>query len=297
MTIKPSVPSFAAVLAAVAGMTLAEAAAAYASTGLAVFPAVPDAKRPMTRHGFRDASSDPATVAAWWRRWPNANIGLPTSQPNGFDVLDIDVHPSGSGFAALARARRAGLVEGWSHLVRTPSGGSHLYFRTAAEPGSGSWSVPAAHVDFRGVGGYVIVPPSRVMTASGQRGYRLVSTATATAGGPRPLDAARLRRLLAPPVRPRPPGGGVPGGSAQRLAAWLAGQPEGNRNRALFWAACRQAEAGVAEADIRQALGPAAARSGLDEREITATLASAHRIAARRHTGDEPAPASGRSPR
>ena len=59
-------------------------------------------------------------------------------------------------------------------------------------------------------------------------------------------------------------------------------QPEGNRNLALYWAACRQAEAGVPEDEARHVLGAAAARTGLGEREIEATLTSAFRTLGRR---------------
>ena len=107
------------VLASVGRRSLPDAAVAYATAGLLVFPCVPGAKRPMTRHGFTDASNDPERAGSWWRRWPQANIGLATGYRGGFDVLDIDVHPGGSGFPALRRARLAGLVERWAALVRT----------------------------------------------------------------------------------------------------------------------------------------------------------------------------------
>lgn len=266
-------------------VSLAAAAGVYAAAGLAVFPCAPGAKRPLTRHGYMDASTDAEQIARWWRRWPAANIGLPTGRSGGFDVLDIDVHPAGSGFAALAHARRAGLVGGWTHLVRTPSGGLHLYFPVEEEHGQESWALPHAHVDFRGIGGYVIAPPSQVVTESGHgRGYRLIASGRQSL----PVDASAARRLLAPePRRPpsRPAMVGA-GRSGERLGVWLIGQPEGNRNRALFWAACRQAEAGVPEDQARDVLAPAAARSGLGEREIDTTLASAYRTLGRR-----PAPA------
>jgi len=105
------------VLAKAARLSLAQAAAAYAAAGVAVFPCVPGTKRPLTRHGFTEASADPQRIARWWRRWPEANIGVPTGRPDGFDVLDVDVHRSGSGFPALRRARQARLVDGgprWS---------------------------------------------------------------------------------------------------------------------------------------------------------------------------------------
>ena len=272
-----------------------EAAAVYAAAGLAVFPCAPGTKRPLSRHGFLDATRDPEQVDVWWRRWPAANIGLPTGRRDdqlaggggGFDVLDIDVHPSGSGFPALARARRAGLVDGFACLVRTPSGGLHLYYPVTGEHGQQSWALPTRHVDFRGLGGYVIAPPSRVLTASGRHcGYTLI----ATGRDPHPSDASALRHLLAPPPQPGRSGQGGRGGSSDRLGLWLADQPQGNRNRALFWAGCRAAEAGVAEADARDTLGLAAARTGLDEREITATLASAYRTTARRPTANAPPP-------
>jgi hypothetical protein len=236
----------------------------------------------LTRHGLSDATADPARVAGWWRRWPQANIGLATGLSGGFDVLDIDVHPGGSGFPALRRARQAGLVDGWAVLVRSPSGGVHLYFPVDPDREQRSWALPNAHVDFRGAGGYVIVPPSHIADGHGRgRGYGLIATGRA----PAPVEAGELRRLLDPP-RPRSrlrPGIGLAGGSGERLGAWLAGQPEGNRNRALFWAACRQAEAGVPQDEARHVLGSAATRTGLGEREIDATLASAYRATTRQH--------------
>lgn len=270
------------VFAKAARLSLAQAAAAYAAAGVAVFPCVPGTKRPLTRHGFTEASTDPQRIARWWRRWPKANIGVPTGWPAGFEVLDVDVHRSGSGFPALCRARQAGLVDGWAALVRSPSGGVHLYF-PGSEGGRPSWALQRAHVDFRGMGGYVIGPPSQVLAGDGRRrGYALL----ATGRDPRPLDAGALHRLLAPaPRRPRVRSGvDGAGWSGQRLAAWLALQPEGNRNRALYWAACRQAEAGVPEDEARHELGAAAARTGLGEREIEATLTSAFRTLGRRPT-------------
>ncbi|WP_460810490.1 bifunctional DNA primase/polymerase [Microlunatus endophyticus] len=268
-------------VAAAGGLSLPDAAVAYARAGLAVFPCVPGEKRPLTRHGLSDATFDPARVAGWWRRWPEANIGLATGQSGGFDVLDIDVHPGGSGFPALRRARQAGLVDGWTVLVRSPSGGVHLYFPVDPDREQRPWALPKQHVDFRGTGGYVIAPPSRITDEHGERGYRLI----ATGHDPQTVEAGELRRLLDPPrPRPRPhlrPGVGLAGGS-ERLGAWLAERTEGNRNRALFWAACRQAEAGVPQDEARQVLGSAAERTGLGEREIDATVASAYRTTTRR---------------
>ena len=68
---------------------LATAAAHLASAGVPVFPCVPGGKRPLTVHGFQDASIDPGIVTAWWDRRPDANIGVPTGVLGGIDVVDV----------------------------------------------------------------------------------------------------------------------------------------------------------------------------------------------------------------
>ena len=268
------------VFAEVNGMRLADAAARFAAVGLPVFPCVPGEKRPLVRRGFRDASTDAQQVAAWWSRWPAANIGIPTGVVSGVEVVDVDVHQSGTGFPAFREAHREGYAAGWAALVRTPSGGLHAYY--PADPGrpQPSWQAAHAHVDFRGDGGYIIAPPSEVLRPSGVRTpYRLIVT---SGGTPTPVDAARLREFLDPrtpiPIdRARPARVSQRGSDAKVLAGWVAGRGEGERNRGLFWAACRLAEAGTPPDATLEALGPAAENSGLGPREIMATIRSAYR--------------------
>src|SRR3954466_10845433 len=87
---------------------LATASMMLARHDVPVFPCAPGGKQPLTTHGFHDATADGATVREWWRRWPDANLGIPTGTPSGVDVVDVDVHTTGSGFAAFERARGAG---------------------------------------------------------------------------------------------------------------------------------------------------------------------------------------------
>ena len=255
--------------------SLAVAARSLASAGVPVFPCLANGKRPLTRRGFLDASSDPARIAAWWSRTPNANIGIPTGAASGVVVVDVDVHGPTDGRVAWKRAADAGLVDGAVLLVRTPTGGTHAYFPATAGREQRSWQAAAAGVDFRGDGGYIIAPPSqRIIDGSVMR-YRVADIAAHSVG---PVDAARLRDFLDPrPAVPARASGGEVAVDAERLAAWVSGRGEGERNRSLFWAACRLAENGTSPGDALDALGAAAHSAGLSDREITTTVRSAYR--------------------
>ena len=140
----------------------------YASRGWPVFPCRPGGKEPATRHGFRDASTDPGQIRIWWNRHPEANLAIATGSP-GPDVLDVDQHgEAGNGFAAWRRLSAAGLLDGTIAIVATPGGGLHAYFTGTAQP---SRRLPSHHLDFKAVGGYVLAPPSRV----GGKPYRLLT--------------------------------------------------------------------------------------------------------------------------
>jgi hypothetical protein len=249
-----------------------EAAQRYAAHGWPVFPCACGEKVPVTRRGFLDASTDPERIAAWWKSDPGRNVAIATGAP-GPDVVDVDQHgEAGNGFAAWNRARRAGLVSDPRAIVRTPGGGMHAYF---AGTDQRSGKLTGQHLDFRTRGGYVVAPPSVV---AGRR-YEVVQHQPSDAA----VDFAAIRGLLEPqPEKPRQAQSRRDAERPRdlmRLAAWVAAQPEGNRNDGLFWAASRAAEAGDTAA--LEAIGRAARSAGLDEREIERTIRSAQRGAAR----------------
>jgi hypothetical protein len=206
------------------------------------------------------------------------------------DVVDVDVHQSGTGFAAFEHARRAGFVEGWAWLVRTPSGGLHAYFLRTSEREQRSWQVPGKHIDFRGDGGYIVVPPSKVTGEDGvTRSYQQI--AVAEHHKPWPVDANGLRGFLDPPrpMRPPPRPRACPV-ERRPPGCRVASRPEGGRNGGLFWAACRMAEDGHDLSTTTSLLGEAAYAAGLPEREAMATIRSAYRIATRLGRANEPRP-------
>jgi len=281
-------------LAAVERMPLPDAAAWLAAAGVPVFPCVPEGKRPLVEHGFREASTDARQVVSWWRRWSGANIGVPTGAASGVDVVDVDRKATGSGFAAFGRAREIGLVTGWAALVRTPSSGMHAYYPADPDRPQPSWQAARAHVDFRGTGGYVVVPPSLVAVASDLRArYKLIGRAQPKLAS---VDALALRDFLDPrPVPSFRQRGASRRLDAERLAGWVAALGEGERNRGLFWAACRMAEAGTSPASALDTLGPAGQHAGLPPREVFITIRSAFRtvgIASMKGNGGAPLPDS-----
>jgi len=213
-----------------------------------------------------------------------------TGGSTGVLVVDIDVHPGGSGFEAFERARVEGLADGWGWLVRTPSGGIHAYYPTVHGHEQRSWQVPSVHVDFRGDGGYVIAPPSRIEVGGLVNTYDVIAVTTQPT---RPIDAIKLRQFLDPP-RPRPEvtqqGLAANRCRPEALARTVARTPEGGRNHALFWASCRMAEGGHSRDDALNTLMPAAQHAGLPDREIESTIDSAFRKASRPGAGSRLGP-------
>lgn len=242
--------------------SLRDAAIGYATLGWPVFPCRPAAKQPLTLHGFKDATTDIAIITRWWQRWPEANIGVATGAP-GPDVLDVDVKDGRAGMELFDRARRAGLLRGAAAIVRTPSGGIHLWFSGTSQS-SGAVG-PGRCLELKARGGYVLVPPSR--TDAGV--YRLEDQRPGPGGF---IDWRAVVRLLNPP-RPAP-AFRRSAGNAAALARWVADQQPGNRNEALFWAACRALENGV---DDLEPLAAAARSTGLPEVEVRRTVESARR--------------------
>ncbi|WP_314507490.1 bifunctional DNA primase/polymerase [uncultured Microbacterium sp.] len=272
--------SIADVLMTVARLGTCEAAYEFAAAGLPIFPCEAGGKRPLTRAGYLDATRDINAASDWWRRWPQANIGMPTGRLSGIDVVDVDVKGETSGFPMLHRAVDEGLLEGEIARVRTPSGGMHIYFPSTGADPQRCWQAAGAHIDFRGDGGYVIVPPSVAVVQSGVAAYRPFSFSSAPA---QPIDAVALREFLEPrPVRQERAAAGPVSGEV--LAVWMARLREGERNHGLFWAACRLSESGVIAEAIVEVLGPAAERIGLDAQEVERTVSSAcrHTHSARR---------------
>jgi Bifunctional DNA primase/polymerase, N-terminal/Primase C terminal 1 (PriCT-1) len=137
-----------------------KAALAVARNGKPVFPCKPGGKEPLTRRGHIDATTDPRKIHMWWKRWPEANIAVPTGERSGVLALDVD-RPAGLDTLEGEHGR---LPETRTHS--TGSGGMHYLFEYPEGSGiRNSAGKLAEDLDIRGEGGYIIVPPSRTTQA------------------------------------------------------------------------------------------------------------------------------------
>jgi hypothetical protein len=129
-------------------------APSYAGLGLATFPV--RGKAPLTDHGFKDASKDPAQLAAWLAQYRNAGIAAPTGQEiepgRRVAVVDRDERHGGS-FAGLD------IPPTWRAI--TP-GGEHVWYWYPAglTISCNNTGLLGPGLDLKAVGGYVVLPPS-----------------------------------------------------------------------------------------------------------------------------------------
>lgn len=138
---------------------LEAAAHTYAAWGWPVFPCAPGLKRPATEHGLKQATTDPDQIRAWWRRWPRANVAVATGY--AFDVIDID--PGGIDWWRQ-HGHEHGPLPDIHGKVSTPRiVGWHLYVKPT---GMRNKTGLATGIDYRGLGGYVLVPPSVLTPAA-----------------------------------------------------------------------------------------------------------------------------------
>jgi hypothetical protein len=255
-------------------MNTLETALAYAAQGWPIFPASAR-KVPMVDDWGNAATTNPATIGAWWgTRWPYALIGTPTGERTGLAVLDVDMKGGKNGCRTLAGLGYVDLPK--TPTALTPTGGFHLHFE---RPEGGFRNTAGAYgrgigdgLDWRCDGGLVILP-------SPDSGYRWGAWDHDNSTRlPVPAD------LLPREVEPNPYTGRLAtiGPTVSGLAGverCLRAANEGERNRLLFWAACRFGEAIasklIGEEDARKILAKAAADTGLDDREIARTVASA----------------------
>lgn len=138
-----------------------KAARWYASRDIPIFPCKDD-KTPATPHGFEDASTDPDQIDRWWSRDPKLNVAMPTGVK--YDVLDIDGVLGHQNM--LKRDDLRGQIGDVLAIVYTPRPGGVHYWLPPRLPSG----VIDRALDYKGAGGYVLLPPSYICERD--KGYR-----------------------------------------------------------------------------------------------------------------------------
>lgn len=88
-------------------------------------------------------------IQEWWKKWPEANIGIVTGKLSGITVVDIDSYAGATDIFPP------------TFTVKTGNGGTQKFYKY--QDGitiSASAFKNMPHVDLRGEGGFVVAPPS-----------------------------------------------------------------------------------------------------------------------------------------
>ena len=127
----------------------------------AVFPCSPTSKKPLTPHGCKDAKKSVGAIKAWWKKWPDASIGIATGSVSGLIVIDEDLDEDKglNGYEAVGEWERINGALPETVQCITGRGGYHLYYQYTGTDIKNRAGILDG-VDVRGEGGYVIAPPS-----------------------------------------------------------------------------------------------------------------------------------------
>lgn len=285
-------------------MTLLPWALKAQARGLHIFPVARNQKIPHHLAGEwgKTATNDFNLITHFWTHLdPHANIGV-ACKPSELLVVDLDtakepgklaktpwsylhdvygIYVSGEEvFDEMVFKLADGNHEAYgTYTVKTPSGGTHLYYQWPTHwPRISQASPVKGVVDVRGNGGqwggYVLGEGSVVNGAT----YRTAGTMRGVILPPEWIRVLVAERPQAPKVR-RPGGIRQPGAlSWSGLVDSVRNAGEGNRNNALLWAARSMYSDGAKEAEAQEVLGAAARDAGLYDFEIERTIASAYRI-------------------
>lgn len=201
------------------------AALEYEAMGYSVIPLKVRDKIPLIPSWteFQIERADRETIGVWWRRWPEANLGIVTGAISGIVVIDCDSPQAATDIKPL-------LGDMAAVGVAATSKGFHLYYSHGPQNRPNKVAI-RPQIDFRGDGGYVVAPPS--IHASGRK-YEW----SKPINGPlRELPPEFIALMDAP----------APNGHLPRFdtAAALSGLPEGQRDEGLFKLASKMRGADV----------------------------------------------------
>jgi len=231
-----------------------------ARRGIPVFPCDQRSKTPLVASGFKAATTDPDRVHEWWTQQPAALIGVPTG--DNFVVIDVDLqHVEAVEWLENNRHR---LPPTRTHATR--SGGKHFLFAPHNKVRCSAGKL-GRHVDTRGDGGYIIWWPAVGLEVLHGDVLAPVPDWIIEALNPKPAPIVTRFSTSTPTS-----------GSIRGALRVLADARVGERNRALFWASCRMAEAvrsrTITESEALDLVLAVGRQVGLLDQEIIRTAKS-----------------------
>lgn len=256
-----------------------KAALTYAEHGLPVFPCRAIDKKPLTKHGFKDATTDPDVVRAWWKKWPLMSIGSPTGLTMDAFVFDVD-RPKGPRVLQEMEAIYGQLP---TTLEQQTGGlGRQLFFAMPPQVHVGnSASKLGKNLDVRGTGGYVILPPSGHLFGGTYRWHNGGAPLLEAPGWLLTLLANKSKAVQlaqAQPVvscsRTTPYGNRAFQEETARVAAALPGSRNDTLNQSAFALGQLVGGGEIDRYDVESALLAAAQQAGLSSSEAQKTLQS-----------------------
>jgi Bifunctional DNA primase/polymerase, N-terminal/Family of unknown function (DUF5906) len=259
--------------------TIRDAAIAYATERRwHVFPVPPGTKKSCTKRDRDDpddkrwgATISKTIICRYWEKYPKANVGIACGESHIF-VVETDT-PQGHDVDGEASLRELEAKHGALPETRTavsPSGSKHFYFK--APKGRKVWNSESEigrGIDVRGEGGMVLAPPS---VKPGVGTYRWLNDMD-------PADAPEwLLALVTKPAKESRPKRVRADEELNDACAEMAATAEGGRNATLNKLAFRFGQlvsrGRINETTVRARLTEAARESGLEDKEIDATIDS-----------------------
>lgn len=122
----------------------------YLKLGLSIIPLEPKGKKPLIKwEEFQKRKATEQEVIEWFKKWPNANVGVVTGIIGSVVIIDLD------GPEGLQQAARLNIS---SSIQSITGNGKHLWFKNDPRIQNAVRIFPG--IDIRAEAGFVVAPPS-----------------------------------------------------------------------------------------------------------------------------------------
>jgi len=202
-------------------------------------------KKPLTKHGVKNATRSKPALKAMANVHPEMNLGFRTGE-NFIYVVDLDVPKTESSKGLSGEEslqKHFGKEFIFDHekylCATTPSGGKHYFFKGDPNHPLTSKIGVLERVDIKGDGGYVLVEPSKITQPSGKVGeYKFNNINNPIS----PLLPWVIELIKKPTTRPI---GST--NSDMDYKEIISGISQGKREQSIFTIACSMRKQGITQ--------------------------------------------------